>query len=178
MDLGSVRQLPIGFTGGPADPLLAAVISKLPPVGTGFTAEARTKWLRMMAMAFDVTYGEDGVVEIPNFIEKDAAAAPAAGEPLAGSAAAPAAAPARPKPAPHVAAGFDYYIDPDGFARCDFERTETGAQVPSPKRQVEPGEIGAEDVIYDYRSPRNRDSIVWADNTMGARPGMTFGGPG
>lgn len=162
----------------PDDPLLTAVIGKLPhPTDGPFPAEARSKWLKLMAMAFDVAYGEaGGVVEIPSFLP----ALPVSESAAVAAAVAPASAtaPARPKQAPHVAAGFDYYIDQAGFARCDFERTESGAQIPSPARQVDPGEIGPDDVIYDYRSPRNRDTIIWADNTMGARPGMSFGGPG
>lgn len=162
------------------DPLLTAVIGKLPhPMDGPFPADARSKWLKLMAMAFDVAYGEaGGVVEIPSFLPVAAATEGAAAAPQAPAPVAAAATPGRPKQAPHVAAGFDYYIDADGFARCDFERTESGAQIPSPARQVEPGEIGPDDVIYDYRSPRNRDTIIWADNTMGARPGMSFGGPG
>ena len=157
----------------PDDPLLAAAIGKLPhPTDGPFPAEARSKWLKLMAMAFDVAYGEVGaVVEIPSFLPSASAPQPTAATP------APAAAPAAPKPAPHAANGVDYYIDRDGFARCDFEKMGNGAQVPSPGRQVTADEVGDEP-IYDYRSPRNPDAIIWADNSMGALPGMIFTGPG
>lgn len=183
MDGGSSPRLataPFGSSpaAGADDALLAAVISKLPPIGSGFTADGRTKWLRMMAMAFDVAYGETGVVEIPNFLSAAADAQTGSDQANAGGAdSAAASPPARPKPAPHAAAGFDFYIDSDGFARCDYERVN-GTQVPSPKRQVNADEISDDEAIYDYRSPRNKETIIWADNTMGARPGMTFGGPG
>jgi len=43
------------------DPLLAAVIAKLPPVGDEFSQDAQLAWLRMMAMAMSTVYGGDAV---------------------------------------------------------------------------------------------------------------------
>ena len=43
------------------DPLLAAVIAKLPPAGTDWPQDAQLAWLRMMAMAFGTVYGGDAV---------------------------------------------------------------------------------------------------------------------
>jgi hypothetical protein len=43
-------------TGGASDPLLAAVIDKLPSQGPWPQAD-RDTWLRMLTMALDVAYG-------------------------------------------------------------------------------------------------------------------------
>ena len=43
------------------DPLLAAVIAKLPPAGTEWPEDAQLAWLRMMAMAMGTVYGGDAV---------------------------------------------------------------------------------------------------------------------
>lgn len=152
----------------PRDHLVAAVIWKLPAPGAPFPAIARSKWLEMMAMAFDVAYGaaED--------------AAPAAEQ----SDERPAANAATPSPQklllPHVAAGCDYYIDPDGFALCDSERTPEGLPRSTPRRRVAASEIEGDEVIFDYRSgpARDRATIVWADDTVGAIAGMAFCGAG
>lgn len=43
------------------DPLLAAVIAKLPPANTEWSMDAQLAWLRMMAMAMGTVYGGDAV---------------------------------------------------------------------------------------------------------------------
>jgi hypothetical protein len=40
------------------DPLVSALIKKIPPTGTEFTREARIRWLQMMEMALQDAYGE------------------------------------------------------------------------------------------------------------------------
>src|SRR3990167_2323884 len=42
-----------------SDPLLSALISRLPPSGTEWPVENQTAWLRLMAVAFGLLYGGD-----------------------------------------------------------------------------------------------------------------------
>lgn len=149
----------------PNDPLLAAMIWKLPRAGTSFPAIARTKWLEMMAMAFDVAYGAESG-DVPRSTADTAAPA------------APAAEPKREPPPPHMQRGCDFYVDRDGFARSDYQQDEHARSVPSPGRRVTALEAEGTE-IYDYRgAARDRSTVVWADDTVGALPGMNFCGPG
>lgn len=50
--------------GGPLDPLIEAVIQKLPASGTQWAADERVEWLRLLAMAFQMTYGKVEAIEI------------------------------------------------------------------------------------------------------------------
>lgn len=145
------------------DPLLAALIGKL-PAGGPFPGEQRAAWLKMMGMAFDVVYGV--AEDMPNFL----GAAPNFVRTAARSPApAPAAAPARAK---HV--GHDFYIAEGGCAL-------NAAGVPVLIEDVPPDTI-----IFDYRPVpggdfRNVGGIVWADGTTGTAdiaPGCSFCGPG
>ena len=76
------------------DPLLEAVIAKLPARDAGFPATEREAWLKLLVNALDVAYGPGA-----------------------------AAVPAVPVPAPRPAqvimaeARYPFYVDPDGFAR-------------------------------------------------------------
>lgn len=46
------------------DPLIAALIQKLPQKGASWEARERAMWLRMMAMAFNMTYGTEPEIMI------------------------------------------------------------------------------------------------------------------
>ncbi|HEV2568684.1 hypothetical protein [Sphingomonas sp.] len=46
------------------DPLIAALIKKLPKAGDTWTAASRVTWLRMAAMAFGMVYGEEDEITI------------------------------------------------------------------------------------------------------------------
>lgn len=153
---------------GADDALLNAVIWKLPPIGAPFSARARQKWLDMIAMAFDVAYGP-----------ADEAVERAAGPDIeahlhydnAGAAVTP-----RP---PHEVNGSDFYVDLDGFVRCNVRRDEHGRPFPTPGRRVLGEEVADSGPIYDYRgAARNRETVIWADDSVGALPGMSFCGPG
>jgi hypothetical protein len=131
-----------------ADPLLAAIIAKLPAASSGWPVEQRKAWLHMMEMAFDVVYGPS-----------DAKAAPVSIDP--------------PRTAVGVAmgvahAGFDYYVDPEGEVLNAIDNSN-----------VLPSDVGDE-MIYDYRRgpARDRATVIWADGSIGASPGMNFCGPG
>lgn len=141
-----------------ADPLLKAIIGKLPAAGTGWPAEQREAWLHMVEIAFEVVYG-------PAEVTKDMTASEAArvmdrsGDPKAMLSS---------FLSPTAHAGFDYYIDTQGHARDAIDDAPVSIAA-----------VGDE-MIYDYRRgpARDRDTIIWADGSIGARPGMNFCGPG
>jgi hypothetical protein len=129
------------------DPLLAALIDKLPPTGTAWPAEARAAWLQMMWMAFGVVYGAPGdtPVELPAFLSfwssPTAQAPPRHDEP---------AAPRTPAPP-----GPRYLIDGEGFARLN-----TG-------ERIMPSDVGSS-IVYDARGELgDLGAIVWADGSRG-----------
>jgi len=49
---------------GPDDPLIAALIQKLPPLGSEWAIPDRITWLTMMTMAFQLAYGRKGTIII------------------------------------------------------------------------------------------------------------------
>lgn len=133
---------------GSDHPLLAATIGTLPPIGQAFTGRARADWLAMITMAFNVVYGPEDAM------------------PAAAETAKPALAPV-PKAA-H--AGYDYFVDAEGYARIDGGT------------RVNPGDVPNGEEIYEYRrgTARSRDTIIWANDTQGLPEGasFTFAGPG
>ena len=52
-----------GGGGGGKDPLIAALIQKLPPEGP-WPIDDRVTWLKMLAMAFQMTYGPEPEIRI------------------------------------------------------------------------------------------------------------------
>jgi hypothetical protein len=46
-----------GGGAGADDPLIAALIQKLPPAGTDWSTDERIAWLQLMVMGFQVAYG-------------------------------------------------------------------------------------------------------------------------
>lgn len=52
-----------GNGGGPDDPLIAAIIDKLPPKGPWPVAD-RVTWLKMLVMAFQISYGPEPEISI------------------------------------------------------------------------------------------------------------------
>jgi hypothetical protein len=53
-----------GGGGGGADPLIRALIQKLPKSGEEWSADDRVTWLQMISMAFQMTYGPVDAIEI------------------------------------------------------------------------------------------------------------------
>jgi hypothetical protein len=135
---------------GSDHPLLAATIGTLPPIGQPFAARARADWLAMITMAFNVVYGPEDAMAQPEGSKPPLAAVP--------------------KPARAEHAGYDYYVDAEGFARIDGGTRVNAADVPDAEE------------IYEYRRgpARSRDTIVWADGSQGLPEGasFTFAGPG
>lgn len=159
----------------PMDPLLAALIGKLPPAAGGWHRSERAAWLRLMAMAFDVVYGAEEAIDVPSFLSDTPGPTPRSEDHAPRAPARPAAPPQRP---PHTVNGQDFYVDKDGFARCDYQFMD-GVPVPDPGRRVLASEAAEAEAIYDYRgTARDRSTIVWADDSVGAIAGMNFCGPG
>lgn len=121
------------------DPLIAALIARLPAEGQPFETDKQIAWLNMMAMAFGTVYGGDAASRL--------------------GANQPTAAPAKPAPAapaPKREPSYPYVIDTKGYVR---KTNATG-------KRVLPGEVDAE--IYDLRGINgDLKTIVWADNSVG-----------
>lgn len=125
------------------DPLIAAMIAKLPPGGEPFPVEERLRWLSGMAMAFDIVHGAQAPVSI--------------GSPLPGAIWQPPA-PAKPALLALVPKAPDhkFYIDRSGYAR-----NQKG-------EQIMPHDVTADEVLYDWRGETgDLGAIVWADGTQG-----------
>lgn len=53
-----------GGGGGPRDPLLDAIIAKLPAAGRPWSVAERITWLQMIAMGFQMAYGQETAIEV------------------------------------------------------------------------------------------------------------------
>lgn len=127
-----------------ADPLIAALIAKLPQPGTEWAEDKQEGWLRLMAMAFGQVYGGDVMTRLGG--------KPA--EPPAATAPPPAPKPAPPSPKPTPT--YPFLIDKQGFAR---KKNEQGPR-------VRPDEVT--DILYDLRGmDGDITAIIWADDSMG-----------
>jgi hypothetical protein len=63
-----------GGAGGTLDPLLRALIEKLPASGTQWPTDDRVMWLQMITMAFQMSYGQDAAIQIKKVDSNSAAA--------------------------------------------------------------------------------------------------------
>jgi hypothetical protein len=139
---------------GARDPLIAAMIGKLPAQGP-WPHEDREAWLNLMKAAFDVTYGRNG------------APPPVMVSGPAGGGMADAAPVARVSPGDgesiidfqlaKVATRF--YVEPDGTARAPGGAEAALEAVP----------VGT--ALLDYRAEAERgrlDTVIWADGTWPA----------
>ena len=122
------------------DPLLAALIAKLPAADTEWSEEKQIGWLKLMAMAFATVYGGDALARLGATTAAPFQATPAAAPPP----------PAKPKPPQ-----YPFIIDKDGYAR----NGRTNARI-SPDQ--------ATDMIADLRGmDGDMKTIVWADDSQG-----------
>lgn len=140
------------------DPLFAAIIAKLPASGATWEAKDRDAWLHMMTSAFNVVYGAETGAQANTAVTSsfNMQIAQMNGKRK----------PGRP-PKAKAHAGHDYYIDKEGFAHADGGG------------RVSPEDVPDGELIFDYRgAKRDRDTIIWADGSTGARPGQSFCGPG
>jgi hypothetical protein len=120
------------------DPLLSALIDKLPPTGTEWPVEEQTAWLKIMAMAFGSVYGSPATVQF--------------------NADKPSIASAKPQAAPaskvKLKVDHNFIIDLDGYAR-----DAKGAR-------ILPKDI--KEYIFDMRGAlSDMRSIIWADGSTG-----------
>jgi len=137
---------------GANDPLLSALVDKLPPAGVSWPAADREAWLKMASNAFDVVYG--------------AAAARTLGAPSRPAPKRPARKatkkasrrkPARPKPLGPTGPAF--FIDRQGFAR------KRGGE------RIMPAEVL--DHIVDLRGESgDLGAITWSDDSAGIPRGL------
>lgn len=133
----------------PTDPVLSALIAKLPPGGSVWPLKKRVAWMQMLWLSFDLVYEAEAgeAVDLPSFLQAGSSA-PAA--PIAAAAAEP----PKAKPAPYA-----FYIDREGYARrADGE-------------QIFSSQVGG--VLYDLRGEGDLGSIIWADGSTGVR-GLTI----
>jgi hypothetical protein len=148
------------------DPLVAAIVAKLPVTGAEFPREAREAWLRLMAGAFDMAYGVlDQPVIMPSL--------QAMRQAVNGQAPAAAGGSGENRLRPIINAS-KIHIAADGTA-CNADG------VPVLLTDVPP-----EEIIFDTRPIaagefRDLAGIVWADGqrgTTGIAAGVSFCGPG
>jgi hypothetical protein len=145
------------------DPLLGALIDKLPPSGAAWPVDKRAAWLELVWKTFDLVYeGAPEPAELPAFIASRAAAPAIAPAPVASVAPAP---PLPPGAKVHAAPP-QFYIAPDGRALRD------PGGVPVAATEVPNGET-----IWDKRSGNKAlDTIIWRDGTWpaDALPALTI----
>jgi hypothetical protein len=121
------------------DPLLAALIAKLPPQSTAWSDTQQLAWLNLMAMAFGSVYGGQVSAKLGT-------------APLLQTAP-PVVAPSTPKPAPKKA-NYPFLIDEAGYARN------------AKGKRITAGEVT--DVLYDLRGiDGDVNGIIWADDSIG-----------
>jgi hypothetical protein len=130
------------------DPVIAALIAKLPAERGSFNRAQRVNWLRQMAMAMDGAYGvelqilidvdppviisgRDAVIDLPN--------------------------PLPPRPAPIAAPAepdeIRYFIDKQGFARKEPGNV-----------RIKPPDVPSSAILEDEREGEaDLDTIKWAD---------------
>lgn len=134
---------------GAEDPLLSALVDKLPTAGTSWPAADRQAWLTMMNNAFDVVYGGAGGGSMRS-------AAPQRPRPAPKKK--PAAA-RRPTPAKVLRAGPQFFIDRQNVAR------RAGGD------RIMPAEVMG--ILVDKRG-QNGDlgTITWADDSCGIPKGV------
>jgi hypothetical protein len=142
----------IAMTSAKHDPLMAALIAKLPVQAGQWRRAERIAWLRMMAMAFDVVYGSSGGVRI----------APDGGEAGVGDEAYEVASivrEAQGEAEPPETAPQRFYVDPDGFAMGAFRNGAGG-------RPIAMDDLPAGATLWDERTGiecGDVAAILWRD---------------
>lgn len=141
------------------DPLIDALIDKLPPKGTRWPIDERLVWLRMATMAFDLAYGIEAPIAIaiegvPRVMDGRVLAAEHVARGM-GETAAPPANPEGLKLGPRLGkkreADQVIVICLDGMI---WKRD----------KQITPKELGPGDQIWDFRpGDQPLDAVVWGD---------------
>jgi hypothetical protein len=154
MGLENVRMLrDVAVGSGAQDPLISALVDKLPTAGTSWAGADRQAWLTMMSNAFDVVYGAGAGGSMRQ--SSPALALPKRSP--SGKAAKKARRPAAPKPLGPTGPAF--FVDKQNFAR------KRGGD------RIMPGEIM--DFLVDLRGERgDLATITWSDGSQGIPRGM------
>lgn len=143
------------------DPVIAALIAKIPPEGQPFDRARRVNWLRQFAMALDGAFG----VQPQIFIDVDPPVLFSGGPIDLPSVLKPSSAPA-PIAAPAEDDEIRYFIDASGMARVS----------PGNKR-IRPVDVPNGATIEDERGDdTDLDTIKWADGSWppAAYPDRSF----
>jgi len=131
-----------------ADPLIDALIKKIPPAGTEWPVEKQMAWLNLMAMSFGAVYGGD----VASRLDGEGPRTVPAAQPASNVSTLPSR---KPKLNPHK-----FYVDEEGYARRNNGD------------RVMPRDVG--DTLYDHRGvDGDMKTITWADDTQGV---SGFGG--
>lgn len=131
-----------------ADPLINALIEKLPPIGTAWPADQRKAWLDLMSQAFTLAYGATSGGAMRSSTQSEPTAKSGKAKPR----------PPRAK-APLTKPEHQFTIDRQGMAR-DHKGD-----------RILPEDVN--DTIYDERGQMgDLAAIEWADGTRGIPKGM------
>lgn len=122
------------------DPLIAALIAKLPQGGTDWPVDQQTAWLNLMAMAFGAVYGGDAATKMGS---KPVAQVPR-------------------KPAAAVA--FPFFIDRDGFVRNALNQRVLPKDVDGPIFDMRGQDADVRTIIWKDESTgiNGRDLVISA----------------
>lgn len=138
---------------GAQDPLLSAMVDKLPAAGTPWQAADRQAWLTMMSNAFDVVYG--GATG-GSMARAHAPARPPARKRPAAKKSRPHAPPKKPK---LVQPGPPFFIDRQGIAR------RAGGD------RIMPADVAG--ILVDKRGESgDLATITWSDDSTGIPRGV------
>lgn len=131
---------------GAQDPLLSALVDKLPAAGSSWAAADRQAWLTMMNSAFDVVYGGAAGGSVSRAAPRRSGPAPKkkrAAQPK----------PKLIKPGPH------FYIDRQSIAR------RAGGE------RIMPADVAG--ILVDKRGMKgDLSTITWADESTGIPKGL------
>ena len=143
-----------------ADPMIAALLNKLPEPGQPWPIDQRIEWLNMLAMGFNMVFGvadtiHIGKTNITYNRTEPLPGAPAGAEASANTGLRPQVAKQHP---PRL------FIDKDGFARRDPGGVLRLVDQEYPR--IMPGQV--DDILFDDRGELgDLGSITWADNSTG-----------
>jgi|GEM_PF-1939976 len=138
-----------------SDPMLAALINKLPATGEPWPLAQRVEWLNMIAMSFNMVFGQAEPIHIGTTrvnYTRDAVMMAREASDLVSKIVLDTARPVVAKPNPPR-----FFIDKQGYARKD----------PGGIR-IMPGNIDAGEVLFDDRGEHgDLATITWSDDSQG-----------
>jgi hypothetical protein len=143
------------------DPMIVALIGKLPSDQTPFPLDRRLAWLRMAAMTFDLVYGVEEPITLTGGVPPGDARVgnDALGASAKASVAQTLAVPKDPArlPRPRL---------PDQMYVIDLDGVAWGRDAP-----LSLSAIGSDDPIWDFRpGEQGVESVIWSDPANGKIP--------